>query len=139
MAHFAQLDENNVVTQVIVVSNEVIGNLLYPESEPIGIEFCRGLLGADTVWRQTSYNNNFRTRYAAVGGVYDSVKDVFIDPKLFPSWVLNENTTEWEAPVPYPDDGNFYSWDESALSWVLISDVKGNMSASRDLPPEEAP
>jgi hypothetical protein len=138
MAHFAQLDENNVVLQVIVVNNEELMDGT-DESEVKGIAFCQELLGSDTIWRQTSYNNNFRTRYAAVGGVYDPIKDVFISPKFFPSWVLNEETTEWEAPVPYPDDGNFYTWNESTLSWDIVLLPTRSMGIGRDLPPEEAP
>jgi hypothetical protein len=139
MAHFARLDENNVVVEVIVVKNAVINDLPFPESEPLGVEFCRSLFGSDTVWVQTSYNNNFRTRYASISGVYDPIKDVFIYPKPFPSWVLNEDTTEWEAPVPYPDDGNFYTWNESTLSWDIVLLPTRSMGVGRDLPPEEAP
>jgi hypothetical protein len=80
MAHFAQLDENNVVIQVIVVNNAVIQDLPFPESEPIGVEFCQFLYGADTVWKQTSYHANFRGTYAGFGSVYDPVEDVFIPP-----------------------------------------------------------
>jgi hypothetical protein len=77
MAHFAQLDENNVVLQVIVVNNEVVQNLPFPESESVGVEFCQSLYGADTVWKQTSYNARFRSRYALIGGKYDPLKDEF--------------------------------------------------------------
>jgi hypothetical protein len=126
------------VLQVIVVNNEELMDGT-DESEVKGIAFCQELLGSDTIWRQTSYNNNFRTRYAAVGGVYDPIKDVFISPKFFPSWVLNEETTEWEAPVPYPDDGNFYTWNESTLSWDIVLLPTRSMGIGRDLPPEEAP
>jgi hypothetical protein len=80
MAHFAQLDENNVVTQVIVVNNAVIQDLPFPESEPIGVEFCQSLYGADTVWKQTSYHANFRGTFARIGSVYDPVEDVFLGP-----------------------------------------------------------
>jgi hypothetical protein len=77
MAHFAQLDENNVVLQVIVVNNVVIQNLSFPESEPVGVEFCQSLYGTDTVWKQTSYNAKFRSNYAVIGGKYDPTKDEF--------------------------------------------------------------
>lgn len=80
MAHFAQLDENNVVINVIVVNNDVIQNLPFPESEPIGVAFCQSLYGADTVWKQTSYNNNFRKYYAGIGFWYDPELDAFIRP-----------------------------------------------------------
>jgi len=77
MAHFAQLDENNIVTQVISVNNEVVNHLSFPQSEPIGVEFCKSLLGQDTNWKQTSYNNKFRGRFAGIGYSYDPVKDEF--------------------------------------------------------------
>jgi hypothetical protein len=80
MAHFAKLDENNLVTQVIVVNNDVIENLPFPESEPIGVEFCQSLYGTDTIWKQTSYNGNFRGVYAGIGYSYDPVQDIFIEP-----------------------------------------------------------
>lgn len=139
MAHFARLDENNVVVEVVVVNNAVVNDLPFPESEPLGVEFCCSLFGSGTVWVQTSYNNNFRARYAAVSGVYDPVKDVFIHPKPYPSWILNDETTVWEAPVPRPDDGNGYTWNESTLSWDIVPFTSRSMGMARDLPPEEAP
>jgi hypothetical protein len=117
MAHFAQLDEANVVIQVIVLGNDVINDLPFPDSEPIGIDFCKFLCGQDTVWKQTSYNNNFRKNYAGIGYTYDSVRDAFIPPKLFSSWVLNEDSCSWETPTPYPTDGPEYYWDEQTVSW----------------------
>lgn len=80
MAHFAELDENNVVLRVVVVNNDVIQNLPFPESEPIGIEFCQSLYGEDTIWKQTSYHANFRGLFAGIGLVYDPVKDEFVRP-----------------------------------------------------------
>lgn len=80
MAHFAELDDNNVVLRVIVVSNDVIQDLPFPESEPIGVEFCQSLYGEDTIWKQTSYHANFRGLFASIGLVYDSVKDEFVRP-----------------------------------------------------------
>jgi hypothetical protein len=80
MAHFAKLDENNVVLEVIVVNNETLQNLPFPESEPIGVAFCQSLFGADTVWKQTSYNNNFRGIYAGIGFTYDPAIDEFVAP-----------------------------------------------------------
>lgn len=120
MAHFAQLDPNGVVTQVIVVSNDAIQNLPFPKSEPVGVAFCQSLFGADTAWKQTSYNGNFRKNYAGEGYTYDATLDAFIPPQPYPSWVLNEATCQWEAPVPYPADGNLYYWDEPTVSWVLV-------------------
>jgi hypothetical protein len=120
MAHFAQLNDNSVVLQVTVVNNKTIGNLPFPESDPIGAAFCRFLFGADTIWVQTSYNANFRKNYAGFGYVYDPVLDAFIAPKLYPSWVLDTATCQWNAPAPYPTDGKMYAWDETTLSWVLV-------------------
>lgn len=117
MAHFAQLDENNVVFQVIVVANEVI-MIDGVESEDAGILFCKSLYGLETRWRQTSYNNNFRKRYAGIGYTYDPTLNAFIPPKPYPSWLLNTETCNWEAPVPRPTDGKRYSWDEATQSWV---------------------
>jgi hypothetical protein len=80
MAHFAQLDANNVVTEVIAVNNAVVEDLPFPESEPLGVAFCQSLYGADTVWKQTSYNNKFRGVYAGIGFLYDANDDIFIAP-----------------------------------------------------------
>lgn len=118
MAHFAQLDENNLVTQVIVVANATIDNLPFPESEPVGAAFCQEIFGAGTVWKQTSYNGNFRYNFAGKGFTYDAVNDAFIAIQPFPSWSLNPQTFKWEAPVPPPNDGKPYFWDEATLSWV---------------------
>ena len=121
MAHFAQLDENNIVTQVIVVSNEDIKDSIGNENEEVGIAFCRNLLGRDTIWKQTSYNNSIRKNYAGIGFTYDAIRDAFIAPKPFNSWILNESTCIWESPVLYPNDGNMYAWDEETTSWLLIT------------------
>jgi len=120
MANFAQLDGGYLVTQVIVVNNETIQDLPFPESEPMGVAFCQSLFGSTTVWKQTSYNANFRKNYAGIGYAYDSVMDAFIPPQPYPSWLLNTTTCQWEAPVPYPDDGKEYYWDEVTLSWVEV-------------------
>lgn len=128
MAHFAQLDENNIVTQVIVVANEDTSDTNGVEVEEIGVAFCKKLLGAETNWKQTSYNNNFRVRYAGIGYTYDETLDAFIPPQPFPSWVLDEETASWEAPVPKPeltqeeiDAMSFYNWNEELLDWELIT------------------
>ncbi len=118
MAHFAKLDENNVVIDINVVNNEDIQNLPFPESEPVGIEFLTQWSGGYTNWKQTSYNGNFRKNYAGIGGVYDRIRDAFIPRKRFASWVLDETTCQWVAPVPMPDDGKSYVWDEITTSWV---------------------
>lgn len=120
MAHFAQLDENNIVTQVIVVSNEDIKDSDGNESELTGIAFCKSLIGSNTIWKQTSYNANIRKNYAGIGFTYDETRDAFISPKPYASWTLNETTCRWEAPVAYPNDGNLYSWNEETTSWVPL-------------------
>ena len=121
MAHFAQLDASNIVQDVIVVDNS---NILDPdgkESEAIGIAYCQSLYGAATVWRQTSYNATFRKNYAGIGFTYDEAIDAFVPPQLFPSWSLNGETAQWEAPTPYPTDGKIYVWSEPLLRWVDIN------------------
>lgn len=121
MAHFAQLDENATVVAVIVVNNEVINNLDFPDSESIGIEFCQSLYGSFTIWKQTSYNGNFRKNYAGIGDTYDTKLDAFIAKKTYPSWVLNTDTYKWIAPIPYPMDGKYYEWNERTISWVAYT------------------
>lgn len=123
MAHFAELDQTNVVTTVVVVNNATIDNLPFPESEPVGVDFCRSLYGQDTNWAQTSYSTSFRYNYAGVGYTFDPTAlpyGAFIAPQPYPSWVLNITTYQWEAPVPYPSDGKLYYWNEATLSWVLV-------------------
>jgi len=115
MAHFAQI-ENNLVTQVIVVDNNDILDDQGNESEEVGIQFCTDLLGGD--WKQTSYNNNIRYNYAGIGDTYDATRDAFIAPQPHPSWLLDEDTCLWEAPIPYPEDGKLYDWNEATVSWV---------------------
>lgn len=118
MAHFAKLDDNSVVLEVNVVNNNVVENFPFPESEPIGVQFLTKWSGGYVNWKQTSYNGNFRKNYAGVGYVYDIVLDAFIPPKPYPSWLLNKNTCQWEPPIPYPNDGKLYYWDEATLSWI---------------------
>lgn len=126
MAHFAQLDDNNIVTQVIVVSNKDCQDLGGNEIEELGISFCKGLLGGHTRWRQTSYNGNFRKNYAGIGYMYDQMRDAFIPPKPFNSWVLDETTCNWQPPVPMPADAGvgegkkMYRWDEDTVNWVEV-------------------
>lgn len=118
MAHFAQIDENNVVQQVIVVHNNELLDENGIEQESKGIQFCQSLFGGN--WVQTSYNASFRKNYAGQGYTYDSVRDAFISPKPYNSWVLNEDTCNWDAPVSYPNDGKLYVWDEDAVAWVEV-------------------
>ena len=120
MAHFAKLNENNIVTEVLVVDNKDILDENGVEQESVGIQFLKNLFGQDTVWVQTSYNSKFRKNYAAPDGKYDSEKDAFIPPKLFESWVLDEETWQWEPPISRPDDTNDYMWRESDTSWVQV-------------------
>lgn len=119
MAHFAQLNSQNEVLDVLVVDNENVENLPFPDSEPVGIAFLNNLLQQDLIWKQTSYNNKFRARYAGIGMLYNLDLDVFVWPQPYPSWVLNTQTYDWEAPVLYPTDGKKYHWDEATLEWVL--------------------
>jgi len=115
MAHFAKLKEGNIVETVVVVSNEVATN------EQAGIDFLKTLYKDEHgIWVQTSYNANFRKNYAGIGFHYDVERDAFIAPKPHDSWTLNEETCQWEAPIPYPNDGQVYFWNESSQQWELI-------------------
>ena len=121
MAYFAQLDENNEVIQVIVVNNSDILDQTGEESEEVGIEFCKNLLGRDTNWVQTSYNSNFRKKHASIGDTYDEFRDAFIPPKPYSSWILNEDTLFWESPIPHPNDDNEYVWNEETQTWDITT------------------
>ncbi len=101
MSHFAKI-ENGVVANVIVAEQDFINS---------------GLVGDSFLWVQTSYNSNFRKHFASIGFTYDQARDAFIPPKLYPSWLLNEDTCQYDPPIPYPDDGQEYSWDEATTSW----------------------
>jgi hypothetical protein len=120
MAHFAEIGLNNTVVRVIVVSNDVLIDADGNESEQLGVDFCRDLLGG--TWLQTSYSGTIRKNFAATGYTYDDAKDAFIPPQPYLSWVLNETTCVWEAPVAQPDDDNLYIWNESTLSWDGVDD-----------------
>jgi hypothetical protein len=122
MAHFVRL-ENNVVVQGIVVSDKDTADEHGVEKEDIGIAFCSNLLGG--TWKQTSYNGNIRKNYAGIGYTYDEGRDAFIPPKPFASWVLNETTCQWRAPVDMPSDASMdkrYTWDEATTSWVEVTE-----------------
>lgn len=122
MAHFAQLNESNIVTQVIVVhNNELMQDGM--EQEAKGVAFCQSLFGASTHWKQTSYNGNMRKNYAGIGYTYDAGRDAFIPPQPFASWVLDEVTCNWNAPAPMPQDGKIYRWDEPTVSWVEVTNA----------------
>jgi hypothetical protein len=117
MAHFAELDENNVVKRVIVVANADTADANGNEVESIGVAFCQKLLGGN--WKQTSYNGSIRKNYAGIGYAYRADIDAFVAPQPYPSWTLDANA-QWQAPVPMPTDGKMYSWDEASLSWVEV-------------------
>ena len=108
MAHFAEIDENGVVLQVLVVPDA---------QENRGQEFLANDLGLGGTWVQTSYNARIRKNYAGIGMTYDSTRDAFIHVKPFASWILNEETCQWEAPKPYPTDGVMYDWNEETTDW----------------------
>lgn len=116
MAHFAKIDDNNIVQQVIVVDNSVILDESGNENETLGKEFCTQLFGG--IWVQTSYNGKFRKNYAGIGYTYDISRDAFIPPKPYLSWILDENTCQWGAPIPYPESGGFFEWSERLQRWI---------------------
>jgi len=125
MAHFAKLDENNIVLEVNSLANAEIMDEEGNEIEVKGIEFLRLWSGGYTNWKQTSYNGTFRKNYAGIGYTYDPIRDAFISPQPFPSWTLNEDTCRWESPIPYPNNGKefngkYYAWDEDVMNWVEI-------------------
>lgn len=129
MAHFAQIDSNNIVIQVIVVADADTTDSQGNFYESIGITFCQNLLGGN--WKQTSYNTQggvhsnggtpFRKNYAGIDYTYDLERDAFIPPKPFNSWVLNETTCIWDAPVTMPSDDKRYTWDENTTNWVEVT------------------
>ena len=142
MAHFAQLDDNNVVTQVIVVGNSDTADVNGVEAESIGVAFCQSLLGADTNWKQTSYNGNMRGNYAGIGMTFMTgvatlgvgSTDVFVPQQPHASWTISTTEARWEAPLTEPtltDEqqaaGSYYTWDESAYQadnttgWTLTT------------------
>jgi hypothetical protein len=131
MASFAKI-ENNIVTTVVSVVNEVLKDSNGVEQENIGIQFLKKLYNEpEANWKQTSYNTNagvhslggtpFRKNHASIGYTYDSQRDAFIPPKTYNSWVLNEQTCLWNSPIPMPNDDNEYNWNESTLSWDLVT------------------
>ena len=125
MAHFAKINEENIVQQVIVVNNSDCGGLEFPESESIGQSFINSI-GLTGTWKQTSYNSNFRKNYAGIGYSFDESRDAFMAPQPYNSWTLNVETCEWEAPVPKPDveitpTGPFFEWNEELGDWEDIT------------------
>jgi hypothetical protein len=123
MASFAKIGLNGKVIEVLSVVNEVLHDANGVEQESIGIDFLTKLTGYP-VWFQTSYNNNFRKNYAGIGYTYDEDRDAFIPPKPYNSWILNEDTCRWEAPVAIPttelEENQYYSWNEQTVSWDIV-------------------
>ena len=115
MAHFAKLGVGNIIERVEVVSNDIATD------EQTGVDFLNNLYGTRDTWKQTSYNGNIRKNFAGIGFSYDQTRDAFIPPKPFDSWILDEDTCLWEAPVAYPDDGQQYTWNESTKQWDLVT------------------
>jgi len=118
MAYFAKLNENNVVTEVLAVHNNELIDENGIEREEKGIAFLIQLYGGHPYWKQTSYNASFRKNYAGYNYTYDSQRDAFVPPRPFASWVLDEDTCQWSAPVAYPADGKTYTWDEDQQQWT---------------------
>ena len=122
MAHFAELDDSNLVTRILVVHNDVTV-IDGEEVEQRGVDFLNDLFPDSGAWVQTSYNGNSRYRHAAIGYTYDAERDAFIAPQPYPSWKLAPSDLSWKAPVPYPipnpvDGDPIYNWDEDTTSWV---------------------
>ena len=114
MAHFAKLGIGNKILKVEVVSNDIA------LTEQAGVDFLNKLYNTTDTWKQTSYNNNIRKNFASIGYSYDQTRDAFIAPKPYASWILDETTCHWEAPVVYPTDGENYTWNEINQTWDLI-------------------
>ena len=121
MATFAKIGLNSKVISVHSVHNNVLKDANGVEDENLGIEFLTNLHGW-VIWKQTSYDGSIRKNFAGVGHTYDEDRDAFISPKKFNSWILNEETCQWEAPVVKPDDGQRYNWNEETQQWDLINE-----------------
>ena len=123
MAYFAKLGIGNIVEKVISINNALITDTNGVEQEQLGVDFINNLHRTNDIWKQTSYNRNFRKNYAGIGFQYDSHRDAFIPQKPFNSWVLDESTCLWEAPIPKPttelEENQYYSWNEETQSWTL--------------------
>lgn len=114
MAHFAKLDDDNIVLEVNVVANEALDPA---NEEQSGIAFLTEWSGGYTNWRQTSYNGTIRKNYAGIGFKYDEERDAFIPPKLYESFIFNEETCRYEPPIPQPENG-LWAWDEELGNWI---------------------
>ena len=134
MAYFAKIGNGNIVEQVIVVNNSVITDENGIEQEQLGIDFINSLYNTNDIWKKTSFNTHgnvhrlggipFRKNYAGIGDTYDEQRDAFIPPKPYNSWILNENTCLWDAPIPKPQDNNVYDWNEETQSWDLVKIIE---------------
>jgi hypothetical protein len=126
MAYFAELDQNNIVLRVVAIKDEDCLDSNGNEQEQLGINRCLELFQGG-IWKQTSYNTlknahlngktPFRKNYAGMGYTYDESRNAFIPVKPYPSYILNEDTCQWDAPIPRPNDDKFYDWDEENLTW----------------------
>lgn len=135
MAHFAKLNDENIVTQVVVLNNNELIDENHNESEQKGIDFLTDWSGGHTKWKQTSYNANFRKNFAGVGYTYDERLDAFYSPQPFGSWIFNEDTCKWDAPVPYPgNESEVYYWFEESLQWIKYEEIP--LSSMWDLNPD---
>jgi hypothetical protein len=123
MAYFAKLGTGNIIENVISINNSVITDSNGIEQEQLGVDFINKLYNTRDVWKKTSYNNNIRKNFAGIGFQYDQERDAFIPPKPFNSWILNEDTCLWNAPVAMPttelEDNQYYSWNESIVNWEV--------------------
>jgi hypothetical protein len=131
MAYFAKLGTGNIIETIISINNSVITDANGIEQEQLGIDFINKLYNTNDIWKQTSYNTNggihnnggtpFRKNYAGIGYTYDETRNAFISPKPYNSWILNESTCRWEAPIAYPNDGQLYTWNEETQNWTLLN------------------
>ena len=129
MAHFAEVDSNNIVLRVIVVSNDDVLDNNGQESEQVGIDFCKNIFGQNTNWVQASYNNNIRGVFPCEGFIWNPELNIFYPPQPFPSWFLNVEMCAWLPPVPLPDDhdsGTHHAtWNEDLRRWDIVEKVQG--------------
>ncbi len=126
MAHMAELNNDNTVSRVIAINNSELLDDNGIEQESVGIAFCKSIYGPDTRWAQTSYNGSFRNVFAGIGAFFDETNDRFINPKPYPSWILNEESGEWDSPVPMPSPQEYtlHVWNEDAQQWDAVVDPR---------------
>jgi len=121
MIPFAKLNENNIVIEVHCVDNNELIDSNNIEQESKGIDFLINWSSGYTQWKQTSYNGSFRKNYAGIGYFYDEQRNAFIPPKPFESWILNEDSCQWQSPIPMPTDENMYRWNETNQEWEVVN------------------